>query len=198
MIRKTRCAVVAALLCVAFAAPVLAKPLCYTPQDIKAMQVRQLHYELMVAALKCQGGEVDFRAKWSDWVDRFGNAMTTNASHLRGLFNRLGKGQSGLDRYVTQLSNNASMRAQYAEDYCGSRAQMFEAVLPLNASEMESWAVDRMDKPQQVSASCTAAPPPSAVKQAKATPAPAKDKAKTERAKAPVAAQNATPPQEKG
>lgn len=157
MNRKTQC-VVAAILSVAIAGPAFARPQCYSTQDVRAMQVRQLHYELMVAALKCQGGEVDFRDKWSNWVGRFGSAMNTNASHLRGMFARLGKGQTGMDRYVTQLSNDASMRAQHVEDYCGTQAKLFDTVLALSPSEMEAWAATSIEKPMPATANCAAAP----------------------------------------
>ena len=148
------------------------------------MQVRQLHYELMVAALKCQGGEVDFRDKWSSWVGRFGSTMNSNANQLRGLFARLGKGQTGMDRYVTQLSNDASMRAQHVEDYCGSQAKLFDTVLALSPTEMEAWAADSIEKPLPATANCSAVPA-TPVKQAKATaPATPVAKAKPEKAKA--------------
>lgn len=164
---------IAAILCASLAAPALAKPFCYSSQDVRAMQVRQLHYELMVAALKCQGGEVDFHGKWSSWVNRFGSAMNSNASQLRGLFNRLGKGQAGMDRYVTQLSNDASMRAQYVEDYCDTQAKLFDTVLTLSPNEMENWAANTVEKPATAS-SCAA--PSKPVKEAKAEQ-PAKAKA---------------------
>jgi hypothetical protein len=179
--RKTSSAI-AALLCITIAAPAFAKPQCYTHQDVRAMQVRQLHYELMVAALKCQGGEVDFHDKWSSWVNRFGSVMNSNANQLRGLFSRLGKGQSGMDRYVTQLSNDASMRAQHVEDYCGTQAKLFDTVLALSPTEMEAWAVDSIEKPMPATANCSATSP-SPVKQAKVT-APAPTKAKVEKTKA--------------
>lgn len=148
------------------------------------MQVRQLHYELMVAALKCQGGEVDFRDKWSNWVGRFGTAMNTNANHLRGMFSRLGKGQAGMDRYVTQLSNDASMRAQHVEDYCGTQAKLFDTVLALTPNEMEAWAASAIEKPMTASVSCTTTASPAPVKQASAKePAKAKTKPKVEKVK---------------
>ena len=148
------------------------------------MQVSQLNFELLVAALKCQGGEVDFRDKWSSWVGRFGSTMNSNANQLRGLFARLGKGQTGMDRYVTQLSNDASMRAQHVEDYCGSQAKLFDTVLALSPTEMEAWAADSIEKPLPATANCSAVPA-TPVKQAKATaPATPVAKAKPEKAKA--------------
>lgn len=187
MIRKSSSAV-AALVCLTIAAPAFAKQQCYTPQDIRAMQVRQLHYELMVAALKCQGTEVDFRGKWSTWVNRFGTTMNANATHLRGMFGRLGKGQSGMDRYVTQLSNDASMRAQHVEEYCDTQVKLFDTVLELAPHEMENWAANSIEKPIPATAGCSATPAPAPVKQAKADkPVAAKpdtSKAKAEKAKA--------------
>lgn len=184
MSRKTTSAI-AALLCMVLAGPAVAKPFCYTQQDVHAMQVRQLHYELMVAALKCQGGEVNFHDKWSNWVGRFGSTMNSNANQLRGMFNRLGKGQAGMDRFVTQLSNDASMRSQHVEDYCATQAKLFDTVLVLSPSDMESWAASTVEKPMNVSTSCTAAKP-APVQEAKVISAqkPQSEKRKAEKAKA--------------
>lgn len=180
MSRKTNCAV-AAILSFAIAAPALARPQCYSTQDIRAMQVRQLHYELMVAALKCQPNDVVFRDKWASWVGRFGSTMNTNANQLRSLFARLGKGQAGMDRYVTQLSNDASMRAQHVEDYCGTQAKLFDTVLALSPAEMESWAANTIEKPMPATATCAAAPA-APVKQAKASAGDTKVKAQQPKA----------------
>lgn len=158
----------AALLAATFSFPAAAKPPCYTPQEVRAMQFRQLQVELMVAALKCQDPELGFRAKYASYVGKFGPALNGNAKDLRALFGRLGKGPAGMDRYMTELSNEASMRSQHIEDYCGVQAATFDTVLTLKPHELDAWVGDRMDKPVPA-ASCAPAKKAAPVKQAKAT-----------------------------
>lgn len=212
MKRLTRIAA-AALLGLSLTSPALAKGSCYTDQDVREMQVRQLHYELMVAALKCHSGEDDFRTRWSSYVDRFGPAMTANASHLRALFVRMGKGQAGMDRFVTQLTNDASGRAQYIPDYCGTQAKLFEAVMEVNPGEVGRWVGDKVERPVPASTTCAAIaavkePAPKAtavkVKETKtkdvphAAAKPAKDGVKAKEAKAQAPAVKPSHQPEKG
>jgi hypothetical protein len=158
----------AALLAVTFSLPAAAKPPCYTPQEVRAMQFRQLQVELMVAALKCQDPELGFRGKYASYVGKFGPALNRNAKDLRALFSRLGKGTNGMDRYMTELSNEASMRSQHIEDYCGVQSETFDKVLSLKPQELDAWASDKMEKPVPAS-SCAPPKPAKPIKQAKAT-----------------------------
>ncbi len=159
----------AALLAASFSLPAAAKPLCYGAQDVRAMQFRQLQVELMVGALKCQDPELGLRGKYASYVGKFGPALNANAKDLRSLFNRLGKGLNGMDRYMTELSNDASMRSQHIEDYCGYQAETFDKVLSLKPHELETWAADKIDKP---TAAVSCSQPTSQIKQAKATTEP--------------------------
>jgi len=137
----------AAVLAVSLAVPAVAKPVCYTAQDIKAAQVRQAQVELMVGALKCQDPELGFRSKYSEFVNRFNSAIAKNGSELRALFNRLGKGERGLDRFMTELSNDASIRSAHVDDYCGAVGTRFDQVLSLKPHELVNWASERVDSP---------------------------------------------------
>lgn len=176
-----------ALLAGLMAAPAAAKPLCYTPQEVRAMQFRQLQVELMVAALKCQDPELGFRAKYASYINRFGPSLNNNAKQLRAMFGRAGTGERGMDRYMTELSNEASMRALHMEDYCGTHQQMFDKVLDLKPTELEAWAADTVEKPMPAM-SCAAPKPANPVKQVKAEePAKAKPSVKTSAKPAPAA-----------
>lgn len=173
----------AALLAVTVSVPAAARPPCYSPQEIRAMQFRQLQVELMVAALKCQDPDLDFRGKYASYIGKFGPALNGNAKELRALFARLGKGQNGMDRYMTELSNQASMRSQHIEDYCGVQAETFDQVLALKPHELGAWAADKLEKPT-AAASCAPTKPASSVKQAKASAPADKPAAKPEARKA--------------
>ncbi len=172
-------AAAAALLTGFLVAPATAKPLCYSAQEIRAMQVRQAQIELMVGALKCQSTDPGLRNKYSAFVSRFSAPISTNAQELRAMFNRLGKGEKGMDRYMTELSNDASIRSVHIEDYCGVMDSMFDQALALKPQELSNWAGDTIDKPTPA-VSCAAPEKPTPIKQAKATPETEKAKPKTE------------------
>jgi hypothetical protein len=178
--RTTTHAAVAALLAGFLSTPALAKPPCYSAQEIRAMQVRQLQVELMVGALKCQSPEQNLRDKYSSFVNRFNAGISANAQELRAMFKRQGKGEKGMDRYMTELSNDASIRSAHIEDYCTSVEAMFDKALTLRPQELSAWAADSVEKPTPA-VSCSAPEKPAQVRQAKAKSQakPAADKKKS-------------------
>lgn len=162
-----RKAALAAALVMSIALPAAAKPICYQPAEIRAMQFRQLQVELMVAALKCRGVDPSFRDKYAGYIGKVGPALNSNAQQLRAMFTRLGKGAAQLDRYMTDLSNEASMRSLHMEDYCERQDQLFATVLSMKPQEIEAFAADTVEKPHSP-ASCQQPPAPKPVKQVKA------------------------------
>ena len=81
---------------------------CGTPEEVRAAQLRQFHYQLQVAALNCRGDDPSLPGKWSSYVHRHGGTMSVNANVMRGYFTRTGKGMAGFDRYNTVLTNRES------------------------------------------------------------------------------------------
>lgn len=176
MRRITTSAALAVAMSAVFVAPALAKPQCYSAQEIRAMQLRQVQVELMVGALKCQDPQMGMRDKYSTFVNRFNANISSNAKELRAMFNRQGTGERGLDRYMTGLSNDASMRAVHVEDYCGEIGEMFDKALSMKPAELGTWAADTVAKPV-AAMSCSAPEKAKPVQQAKAEVAPQKAKA---------------------
>lgn len=168
---RRRNAALAAALVMALAAPAGAKPPCYQPVEIRAMQFRQLQVELMVAALKCRAVDPSFHDKYTGYIGKVGPALATNAQQLRAMFTRLGKGAGQLDRFMTDLSNEASMRSIHMEDYCERQDQLFATVLSMKPHEIEAFAAETVEKPHSPAA-CQQPAPSRPVKQVKA-----KDKA---------------------
>jgi len=78
---------------------------CGTPEEIKAAQLRQFHYQLQVAALNCRNDDPSLPGKWSSYIHHHGGTMSANANVMRGYFTRTGKGVAGFDRYNTVLTN---------------------------------------------------------------------------------------------
>ncbi|MGE5537570.1 MAG: heme utilization protein [Solirubrobacterales bacterium] len=164
---RCRTAIAAAILITA-ALPAAAKPLCYTPTEVRAMQFRQLQVELMVAALKCRQVDPAVRDKYAAYVGKIGPNLNQNASELKSMFVRLGKGAGHVDRYMTELSNQASMNSQHIENYCETQDAVFSKVLSMRPHEIEAFAADTVEKPYSP-ASCQGP----AVKQASAKEKPA-------------------------
>jgi hypothetical protein len=131
MVKSSTAAFLAAALALATpAGQALAKAACHTPAEIKTLQLRQLQVDMMVATLKCRQDFPDFRDRYARFVHKTGPAMAKNGAELKSLFMRTGKGASYVDRYMTELSNDAQMRSIYVENYCQAR---YDALDRLNA-----------------------------------------------------------------
>jgi hypothetical protein len=154
--RRNAAAAVAALMLTAAALPAAAKPICYTPTEIRAMQFRQLQVELMVSALKCRSADPSFQDKYASYIDKVGPALKRNAGELRAMFTRLGRGSAAMDKYTTELSNQASMRSLHIEygEYCAGMDEVFGKILAMKANEVEAYAADTVEKPYSP-ASCS-------------------------------------------
>lgn len=172
--RRNAAAAVAALMLTAAALPAAAKPTCYTPTEIRAMQFRQLQVELMVSALKCRSADPSFQDKYASYVTKVDSALKRNAGELRTMFTRLGRGAAYMDKYTTELSNQASMRSLHVEygEYCAEKDEVFGKLQAMKAQEVEAYAADTVEKPYSPAA-CNQTTP---IKEAKATKekAPAK------------------------
>lgn len=136
----------AALAVMPAAAPALAAT-CNTPAEVGAMQFRQLQIELMVAALKCQGGAYDFRGQYGAYMHKAGPALTENAKALKAMFARQGKGAAHLDRYMTAMSNDTQIRSLSIPDYCDSRAGMMDHAVGLPSPQLHGYAAETVGLP---------------------------------------------------
>lgn len=118
-----------------------AKTACYTPEEMRAAQLRQLHIQLQVASLNCRTTDAELPAKYGSYIHRFGGALHTNARVLEGHFARNGGDQRRqMDRYVTQLANEESQRAHLVADYCEDHTPLFDHILSLKPTELEAFA----------------------------------------------------------
>ena len=147
-----RRAALAFTLVLAAASPALAKGPCATPDEIKAAQVRQFHYQLQVAALNCRGDDPSLPGKWSTYVHHHGGTMTDNARVMRGYFQRTGKGAAGFDRYNTVLTNRESVRVHLTEGYCEVNAPLFDKAAGANAVQLTTLAGETIGHPSEMKA----------------------------------------------
>ena len=100
-----------------------------SPQEKEAMAFRHLQTELMVAALSC--GREEYRNKYNAFVVRYRPALKRNGRILKTIFKRNygRKSKRRLDRYVTQLANDVSVRSMERSGFCTVAGQKFNAVL---------------------------------------------------------------------
>lgn len=134
------------------ALPAVAGPACATPEEIRAAQLRQFHYQLQVAALNCRGDDPSLPAKWGSYIHRHGGTMSTNANVMRGYFTRAGKGVAGFDRYNTVLTNRESVRVHETEGYCEINQPLFEKAIAANHQQLAVLAGETVGRPTDITA----------------------------------------------
>lgn len=142
-------ALLAFALCLA-AVPATAKGACGTPEEVKAAQLRQFHYQLQVAALNCRGDDPSLPGKWSTYIHHHGGTMSVNANVMRGYFTRTGKGIAGFDRYNTVLTNRESVRVHETEGYCEINAPLFEKAIKANGQQLIALASEMVGTPMDI------------------------------------------------
>ncbi|MBI5165523.1 MAG: hypothetical protein HY985_16665 [Magnetospirillum sp.] len=154
------------------ATPAQAKA-CNSPTEVSAMQLRQLQAELMVATLKCGETHPEFRGKYGAFVGKA--PMKENANALRAMFSRQGKGANYMDRYSTQLANDAQLKSSQTYDYCGVHAARFDELSDLRPHEIQGFAARSVGVPDDAEP-CPAPKPAAKEKVAAKDKTPAKVK----------------------
>ena len=140
-----------ALLALLFAVvsfPAAAKSPCAGPEQVKAAQLRQLHYELQVAALNCRGDVPEMPGKWQSYVHRHGATLNDNARVLRDYF----QGAAAFDRHNTVVTNRESALVHETPGYCESHAALFDKVLGLNGAQLSAYAAETVGDPMEIHA----------------------------------------------
>lgn len=84
-----------------------AQAACWTPDEVRAANVRDLDTMLMVSALRCRGGDSNFLAAYNDFVVNGRPALTDANNRLRHHFTQVSARatEDALDRYVTRVAN---------------------------------------------------------------------------------------------
>lgn len=97
------------------------------PAEKAAVNARLLQTEMMVAALTC-----DLRPRYNTAMRTFQNELVGHGKVLRSIFKRNhgASAQRQMDKYITQLANDASARSNYdRRTYCQTAASLFDDVL---------------------------------------------------------------------
>lgn len=94
------------------AQPALAQS-CRGAEEMKAIEIRALHTELMVSALACVGATEDsFRNRYGTYVQKFSADLVQNGVVMKRHFGR------GIDQFVTQLANLIAQRSKSDPHFC--------------------------------------------------------------------------------
>ena len=95
--------------------------------ETAAVNARLLQTEMMVAALTC-----GLRPQYNTAVRTFEKELVQHGKVLRKMFRRNhgASAQKKLDKYITQLANDASSRSNYdRRTYCRTASLLFDDVL---------------------------------------------------------------------
>jgi hypothetical protein len=125
-VRRLRGAAVAGALAAVLAGPANALT-CPAPDEQNSLTVRALQAKLMVAALSCSA-----RGDYNAFVHRYTPHLANHAVSLRRWFSKLygGSHKREINRFVTQLANDASMRSiGDRPDFCAKSRVAFSALL---------------------------------------------------------------------
>lgn len=106
------------------------------PVERLAVRARVVQSEMMVAALSC-----GLRSQYNAVVAEFQTELVSHGRVLRSMFTRThgAGGQKALDRFITQLANDASIRSNRARSaYCDSAKRTFKDVLSRRVQLVDS------------------------------------------------------------
>lgn len=180
---------------------------CFTADEARAAHFRTLQQEFNVAALNCRSidpNDSSIASRYNVFVARFDTPLQSNASALRGHFKRSG---GNLDRWMTQVANDAGQRVVTDPDYCQRASDILDKVLAQEIAAAEGLATEtasyRMNVPvcadpsvRQASAKASDKPKAKAAVKPKVDKAGNKD-AKAVKAKAEVRPEKGKTPVEK-
>ena len=143
-IARLKVRLIRVILCMGLAAisgTAQAKNACHSPETIQAVQLRQLQIEMMVATMRCDSSEYDFRQHYGAFMEVINPLLPNNAQHLRSSLNL--KSTQAFDRYITTLANVSQNISQTNPEFCTQAVQILDqtasqpsASIPILAAQM--------------------------------------------------------------
>jgi hypothetical protein len=110
---------------------------CLRTSDAAAINARMMQTELMVAALTCQR-----RGEYNAFVKQFEGELISHGKKLKATFKRMYglAGESQLNRFVTRLANEASLRSLQSTDYCDKASGLFTGTFAIKPGKLAHFA----------------------------------------------------------
>ncbi len=126
---------------------------CLKPSESAAVSARLFQTELMVAALTCQR-----RGDYNTFIRQFGSELASHGKQLKATFNRMygANGTTQLNRFVTRLANEASLRSLQSTDYCGTTDALFAGALAVKSGKLSKVAATQTFSTDHGLPSCAA------------------------------------------
>lgn len=133
---------------------------CLKPSERALIDLRHFRADITVAALRCGQQQA-----YNTFVSRHNKELVAQGKALGKTFRRLhgAAGASELNRYVTHLTNKASIRSLGVRNYCGVMARRFTDMLKLPVAGLVAYVrgnftvTDRPEEVAQNDATLTAA-----------------------------------------
>lgn len=115
--------------------------------DQTVLHVRRLQTQLMVGALSC--GQQRMQVNYNSFVTKFDRALKANGAALKSYFTRMfgSRGVSEMDSFLTKLSNELSLVSMRHSDFCTRTDGLFDKVLALGSSDIETFADRYLTEP---------------------------------------------------
>lgn len=135
---KFKTVVLAVATVVAISTPVFAEVgICVKRSELPALEARLFQTELMVAALTCKR-----RQGYNKIIEKFGDELVARGHALRKTFKRLhgADADKHLNRFITRLANEASLRSLQTTGYCNTVVDLFEQALALQPGALTAFA----------------------------------------------------------
>lgn len=116
--------------------------------DQTVLHVRRLQTQLMVGALSC--GQPRMTANYNNFVMKFDRALKANGQQLKTYFSRMfgSRGASEMDAFITKISNELSLVSMRNADFCAKTDELFDTILALGPTEIETFADRYLSSPQ--------------------------------------------------
>ncbi len=110
---------------------------CLRNTDAAAVNARLMQTELMVAALTCQR-----RSEYNAFVRQFENELVSHGKQLKSTFKRMYglAAEAQLNRFVTRLANEASLRSLQSTDYCAKVGGLFAGTFAVKQGKLAHFA----------------------------------------------------------
>lgn len=141
--------VCAATMALSAAAPAFAHPVCNTPEEISAVQLRQLQIQMMVSTLRCDSSTYDFHTRYGSFMANVNPLMPSNMQKLKAMLNR--QRIRDADHYLTLMSIDAQNLSQRDPEYCGRAVRILEEVSALpSPTQVLTVAAQSIPSPYEV------------------------------------------------
>ncbi len=108
-------------------------------EEQTAFHVRKIQTELMVAALSCK--HRFYRNQYDNFVLTYQSQLVNYGGVLRRYFaRRYGSGStSRLDKYITAIANQASLRSMTLPEFCSISAELYDAVIRIKGGRLANF-----------------------------------------------------------